>query len=154
MIEKKNIVILLVIVILVGIVLIVCFIPKDKSKDNPVDVIESNFNLRIPSTAKIIHFDYGSWNGDIALQVQFSSNDLESIKKELDNYFGEPYEDNVINYNGYGISWWNVDKNNIVVWYQAQVEGKKHLFLPSPKTINYWAFITNEDGQYYLYIAN
>ena len=151
--HKKNIIIIIIVVIILIITLInIYLIPKE----SPAQIIESKFELILPSTSKIVKFDYNSWNGDIAVKVEFNSNDLESIKSRLQNYFGEEYDfkNIAIPFNGYGITWWDMNKNNIIVCYSAFTEGEKHWFIPSPKTIVVWSFIVNEDGKYFLYIAS
>jgi hypothetical protein len=150
--EKKNIIILIVAAILIGILIIICLNPKK----SPTSIIESKFYLKLPSTSKIIKFDYSDWDGDIAVKVQFNGRDLESIKNELQNYFGIEYDfkNNGIPFNGYGITWRDMDEDKIITCYDAFTEGEKHWFKPSPKTVEVCAFIVNEDGKYYLYIAS
>lgn len=150
--EKKYTIIRIIFIILIMVLLIVLFAPNPK----PTNIIKRKINLVLPDSAEIIHFNYNKWLGDFDAKIQFNVQDIEGIKKDLLAFFRQEcdkenrYLPDFQNTN----SWWDIDKNNIESCYSTDVEGKKILFFPSPKTKEIWAFIVKQnDGKYYLYVS-
>lgn len=153
MFHKKKYTILLVLIILTCVFLVIVLLPIS----NPADVIKRKIDVTLPASAKIIHFNYNKFTGNFYAKVQINNQDVESIQKDLLDYFRQEYDienslyfPNIKN----NIQWWDVDKNNIEVCYKALIDGEKHWFVPTPKTTIVWAFIVKQnDGKYYLYIS-
>ncbi len=150
--EKKYIIIRIILGALIIVLLFVLFFPN-----KPSDVIKRKIELKLPSSAKILHFNNNRLFGDFDAKIQINEKDIEDINKQLYQYFGDEYDLKNTNYlpNIENIdSWWDVDKANIMVCYDTFIEGKKFLFFSSPKTQEIWAFIVKQnDGKYYLYIS-
>jgi hypothetical protein len=152
MFHGKNIkLIVIIILVLAGILLLTI-------KKEPLKIIENRINLTLPVKSKILKFDYNRWSENFNAKVLNDSQDVESLKRELIEYFGPEYiyeDTKFLPHIENTVKWWDLDKNSIVVCYETMIDGKKHWLLPSPKTVNVWAFIVKKNQkQYYLYISS
>ena len=153
--QNKIFIRLVIILSMFGVFLALIYFNKDDKKDksDPVKVIESSIDLKLASTSKIINFDYFSIMGNFTAKVQINEEDIETIRKSLLGYFereeiiqNEYYIPNFRNV----ISWWDMDKENVVNCYYKAVDGE----IPGPKTLEIWAFIVKQDDDlYYLYLS-
>lgn len=151
--HKKKMIVLVVIILIAGIIVA----KKAFQNNNPVEIIETTFHMKLPSTAKIINFDCFKSGKEFNAKVQINEENIENVKKSLLDYFGyeeslENKEDRIYNFNN-TISWWDMNKRNVVNYYFDFIPRKNRLFFSSP-TIEIWAFIAKQDdGLFYLYIV-
>lgn len=151
--HKKMAFTLIFIVILIILLLIIYLAPKTK----PINIIEHKLNLILPSSSKILNFDYNKWNGDFHIKIIVEKQNMEKIKKDLINFFKQEYiiisNNDLPNFQN-TVNWWDMDKNKIDICYFTSIIGKKHLFKSSQKSIEVWAFIVKQnDRTYFLYIS-
>lgn len=125
--------------------------------NKPIDIIESKLDVTLPSSSKVINFDYNGWNDNFDAKILIDKQNVDNMKKELEKFFRSEFDyknKNSLPNIGNVVSWWDMDKSNIETCYFIFLSGKKHLFRSSPKSKEVWAFIVKQnDGQYYLYIS-
>ncbi len=149
---KKNKIVLIVIVIIVGGLVGIYNIEKSK----PKNVIEGNLNLRLPSTSKIINYQYDNMGGYFDAKILIESNQINDIKEQLNNFFGGVSNRNLSEMPNFEntCQWWDLDKNSIETYYLKYVSGGYSIFKRLPKSRGIWAFISKDnEGNYYLYIS-
>ncbi len=151
--ERKYIILRIIFVISFILLFIILFAPNNK----PVDVIKRKMDLILPSSAKILHFDFNRITGNFDAKIQINEHDIGGLRSELLKYFGQELfiesTDDIPNFQN-TVAWWDMDKNNVVNCYYYAIDGTKHLFFSSPKMRDIWAFIVDQnDGEYYLYIS-
>lgn len=151
--ESKKHVIIWILFIIIIIMVIILFTPYYK----PMKVIEKKLNLTFTSSAQIIHFNYDRLSEDLNAKILIDSQDVDNLRKSLLNYFGKEYivqTNDDLPHNQFIFPWWDLDENEIEVCYMKIESGKRHWFLPSPKTVIFWAIISRQDDEnYYLYLS-
>ena len=100
-------------------------------KVEPVNIIENKLDITLPSSFKIIKFDYNGCDDYFDAKILLNKRNVDSIKKELEKCIGKEFDyknkNNLPNFENV-VSWWDMDKNNIEVCYFQFIPGKKHLF--------------------------
>ena len=152
--KNKYIILTLVItVIFVCGTIVKHFVQKDK----PLDMIESKLKVKLPSSSKVLNFQYDS-NGDFfGAKILVVNQSVEDIKKQINGFFkGEAPEQvtkELPNFENV-YSWWDLDKQSIEAYYKTFVSSEKKWFKYTPKSHVVWAFISKDkSGQYHLYIS-
>lgn len=148
--KNKEIIIKIISAILFVLLLILILFPTNK----PEDIIKQKLHLVLPSSAKILRYNYNRVLGDFDAKIQINKQDVEIINSGLKIYFVQEYNGDYIPNFQRTNPWWDMDDYNLINSYVNFVEGKQILFFPHPKTQEVWAFIVQSDGgDYYLYIS-
>ncbi len=150
--KKVIITVIITIVLIVGLVSILLF-----QKSRPKNVIEDKLGIKLPAESKVINFNYDMFGEYFDVKISIGRDSVDSIKKELDRYFGgladEITTERIPNFSS-TCSWWDLDTKNIEFCYTRFVTGKKKLFGYAVKSREVWAFISKDNSeQYYLYIS-
>lgn len=152
MFKIKKVIIAIAIVLIVGSISILLF-----QKSKPKNVIEDKLGIKLSAESKVMNFNYNMFDEYFDAKILFGSDSIDSIKKELDNYFGGIADENTIeripNFRN-TCSWWDLDIQNIELCYTRFVAGEKKIFRDTLKSREVWAFISKDNNsQYYLYIS-
>ena len=148
---RKNIIVRIILASLT-LLLIICFFVTNK---DPIDIIKNKLHISLPSSSKVIKYDYNRVTGDFDAKILIKENDIEIIKDNLLVRFSQEYRvnKNYLPRFKNTVTWWDMDINNIESCYHGQVASKNYLFFPNHKTSEMWVFITKQNyGKKYLYI--
>ena len=148
---RKSIIVRIILASLT-LLLIICFFVTNK---DPIDIIKNKLHIFLPSSSKVIKYDYNRVTGDFDAKILIKENDIEIIKDNLLVRFGQEYRDNKNYLPRFKntVTWWDMDINNIESCYHGRVASKNYLFFPNHKTSEMWVFITKQNyGKKYLYI--
>lgn len=117
---------------------------------DPISVLSNKLQLDLSDSAKVLHYDYNIITGSMGLKVSFRNDDLQYIVNQLDiqpDYTKEMLEV-LSNYYLEKYKWWDEEKCNIEYGRLSFIDKE---FLGILVTQQECLFISNENGQYYLY---
>lgn len=123
------------------------------NKTRPRNMIEDKLNITLPYTSKILNYDVDIISQYFDVKILIDTENIDMIKTQLNNTFGEPLNISSSQFPNFKntCEWWDIDKNNIITYYNGFFSGKNFL---QPKSYDVWTFIAKSgDGQYYLYIS-
>lgn len=150
--HRRYLFIILLVIIVVGGSIVILLYTQQKSE--PVKIIESKLQIKLPATIKILNFDTGKKSDGIGAKLLIPNNKMKSLENDLDCQFGRKYVgDNKIlipNFiNTY--PWWDMKKENIIIAYHKFIDIKSFLSL---STREEWIFISKDiNGKYYLFLS-
>jgi hypothetical protein len=131
------------------------------NNNEPVSIIQSEFGIKLPPSAKVIKFDFDN-NSDERLDTKIL------IQKELVNYIKNsvtsrygiipktPDEHYLPNFEN-TCKWWDMDKSNVIVAYSQFYDVKRRSILSEVMMTSgeRWVMIsTDSAGKYYLYLSS
>ena len=146
---KKIIIIICLIIILISPYLLFYIIGI-----NPSMIFERKFGFKLPDSIKIEKHSFYYFDEEILfMKASFDEDDYAKLKGDLQNYFSEKgheiESDTLIPTFIYACSWWDMNKDEIILGYYKLMSGK----YASTKSV--YVFITqNDEGQYFLYVVN
>lgn len=109
-------------------------------------IFERLFGFRLSDKAEILHYDYTFTDGDDCFvgKISITQEDVDVIKKLTSNM----YEIKECQFNGLSrYYWWDLEKFEPVLSYETM----KHRKTPLKSMIMVDFFVTQQDGDYYLY---
>lgn len=125
-------------------------------ENSPNKMIESKFQLKLPASAVVLNYEYHRNSDYLGAKILLDEKDLKYINEALHRYFKKEYslkyEGDIPNFKSV-LSWWDLDKSNIINCYNVTVGSDESWFKSLPKSIYVWAFITRDsENHYYLYL--
>ena len=112
-------------------------------------IFERLFGFRLSDKAEILHYDYTFTDGDDCFvgKISITQEDVDVIKKLTSNM----YEIKECQFNGLSrYYWWDLEKFEPVLSYETT----KHRKTPLKSMIMVDFFVTQQDGDYYLYAVH
>lgn len=147
--KKKLAVRIIGIVVLLGLILAAYLFYQSR----PENVIKNRLNLNLPTSAKIINYEYHRKNENFAAKILIEAQSVNDVKEQLDKFFGGvTSSENMIDATGFknAVSWWDMNNENIEAVYMNFVDVKKW-FILMPHQV--WTFISKDkEDKYYIYI--
>jgi hypothetical protein len=119
-------------------------------------MVENKLEINLPSDSKAVNYRYVRDGGYFNVKILIKSGSISTLKEQLDDFFGGPYIGNISETPNFEntCEWWDLDKENIDIFYSDSFSEEFNFFISSPKSRDVWAFITKEyNGECYLYIA-
>ena len=148
--NKKNLLVIIIgIIVLLGLILTACLVYQSR----PENVIKSRLNLSLPTSSKIINYEYHRKNENLAAKILIEAQSVNDVKEQLDKFFGGvTSSENMKDATGFenAVSWWDMSNENIEAAYMNFVDVKKWFTL-MPHQV--WTFISKDkEDKYYIYI--
>lgn len=119
-----------------------------------MSIFEKKFEFKLPNSIKIEKQSFYYFNEEtLYMKASFDEDDYIKLRDNLQIYFNKRgYElksDEIIPTFIYACSWWDMNKDDIIIGYHALTSGKHS------KTNSIYVFITkNEEDQYFLYVKH
>jgi hypothetical protein len=125
-------------------------------KEDTLQIISRQLDIKIPSSAKVLNSDYDKQNDYLGAKIQIPQDTINSFRQEVDSHFGRskvqkkdlnniPIARNIN-------SWWDLNVNSIEVAYH-KLMGKK--VGSSYTTREVWIFISKDkNGDFMLYLLS
>lgn len=158
MLKKKKIRNITIILFAILITLTITALKYFEDK-NPIQVIENTIHFSLPDESNIINFtdlkESGYYYYEAKLMI--AKDDVDDVKRQLHNYFGDltmKHEDTPLPNIKNTCSWWDLEYGEISSYYTKSIAFPKRLLSNIKCLRDIWAFlVTNEDGNYYLYLS-
>ena len=146
--SRRLKVIVIVIVVLGGVIMgSMLFKKKDI-----VQQIENDLEMSLGGLVSVVEQQHERQFGENHINAKFiiEKDKVEAVREELEKKFGEgnavTRKDLIPRFQN-TCDWWDLDLDKKVTYYEKMEAGKR------AKTIEIWAFISEDDDQHFLYIA-
>ena len=117
-------------------------------------IIENKTSIKLPVSAKVINYTIFDNNSGSA-KISFANDDMELLRKEMNDYFGSDLGNDYTMLNFKNTSpWWDLKKGNVKNAY-LKVIGEGDGTAASPSYTGFvWAFLSQDlKGEWFLYIS-
>ena len=145
--KKYSVLIIIggILVILVGVAILYL---------RPRQVFRRMFGCSLPESAIILDYNYQFLDDSLDCKISFNEADYSAIESGVTKYYEkyglvEVSDEESLPYFNATCSWWDMNRDDVVLAYQAMMSGKR-----AKTKLSYSFIVRNSDGQYYLYIAS
>ena len=129
----------------------------------PRNVIKRTININLPYRSKVIYYDFEWISQSATVKIAIDSEFAKAIEPQLDEFLDNGFEDNLERYETEfllppGIKrspCWQILHEEDVKCYGSKYLDPKPWWKPNVKHMALvWIFISEEEGQYYLYMQS